>query len=172
MPRIALLLLALALGAISAGALVACGSDDGTIPEENAAVMLSALAAASAADAAGDCDAVQTSATEVSDEAAASLPSDVDPEVRQAVIDGAEQLFELAGASGACGGGEADRDTTRTKETTTSSTTTSTTEATTSTTTEPTTAPPQPPDEGDGNLGEGNSGGVPPDVGSGGTGGG
>jgi hypothetical protein len=171
MPRKALLLVALALGAISASALVACGSnDEGTIPEANAQAMLSALAQASAAESNGDCDAVQESASLVADEAAAELPSDVDPEVRQAVIDGAEQLFDLAADSAACGGTEK-RKTTSTTSTTSTPSTTSTTETTTSTTTEPPTVPTQPPDEG-GNLGQGDQGGTPPDSGSGGTEGG
>jgi hypothetical protein len=160
-----------ALGAISAGALTACGSDDeGTIPQASADSMLAALQSARDAEASGDCEGVQSAASGVSDEAAAQLPSDVPPDVRQAIIDGAEQLFRLAGESDACGGGDG-REKTTTKATTTSTeeTTTSTTEETTTTTAPPTTVPEQPPDEGGGNLGEGDSGGTPPNTGSGGT---
>jgi hypothetical protein len=168
MPRTPLLLLALALGAISAGALVACGSnDDGTIPPANAQSMLDALQQAQDAEASGDCEAIQDAASTVSDEAAAGLPSDVDPQVRQAVIDGAEQLFELAGDSSACVGGGGKRKTTSTTSTTSTKSTTSTTSTPTTTTT--TSIPTQPPNEGGGGLGEGDSGGTPPNSGSGGT---
>ncbi len=169
MPRPPLLLAALALGAISAAALVACGSsNDGTIPAANADSMLAALSAASAADSSGDCGAIQENASAVADEAA-GLPTTVDPKVKSAIIGGAEQLFKLAGPDGVCessssGGGG--KKTTKTTSTTSTSSTSST--PTTTTTTPTTTTPTQPPSEG-GNLGGGNSGGTPPKNGSGGT---
>jgi hypothetical protein len=189
------LLLSIALAAVSAVVLSACGGSDedvGEIPPEGAQAMLSALDQAQAARESDppDCETIANSATTVADTANALPESDV----RRAVIEGAENLHDLAnseecGPSTTGAQGPEDDD-----ETTTTTPTTTTTEETT--TTEPKDddndggngggnggnggngggnggngggPPPQPPGEG-GGLGQGNEGGQPPDTG--GTGGG
>jgi hypothetical protein len=170
MPTPRTIFLSLALGAACATTLAACGGDDeGTIPPESASVMLAALDEAQAALEANECETIASAASEVSDEAA-GLPSETDPEVRQAVIAGAEQLFRLARSPDKCEtatdpeGQEKEPETT-TEETTTAPTTT--TEETTTTTQETTTTTEEePPPEQPGNegppLGQGDQGGEPP----------
>jgi hypothetical protein len=189
MPRLTSVLLSVALGVVCATGLVACGSDDeGTIPPDVASAMISALDGARSAEANGDCAAVEAAATKVSN-AAAGLGTDVDPQVREAIVDGAENLHALAQDPEKCASGttgEEGQDTTDTSTTETSTTETSTTEATTTETKEtkppkpepepkpepkPEPPPQQPGNEG-GGLGQGDSGGTPPGLGNGGTGGG
>src|ERR687898_820496 len=154
MPTPRTIFLSLALGAVCATTLAACGGDDeGTIPPESASVMLAALDEAQAAVEANECETVASAASEVSDEAA-GLPSETDPEVRQAVIDGAEQLFRLARSPDKCEtatGPEGQQKEPDTDETTTEQTTT----------TEEEPPPEQPGNEGP-PLGQGNQGGEPP----------
>jgi peptidoglycan DL-endopeptidase CwlO len=171
MPTPRTIFLSLALGAVCATTLAACGGDDdGTIPAESASVMLAALDEAEAAVEANECETIASAASEVSDEAA-GLPSETDPEVRQAVIAGAEQLFRLArdpdkcetatGSEGQQKQKEPDTDETTTAPptTTTEETTTTTEETTTTTEEEP---PPEQPDNEGPPLGQGNQGGEPP----------
>jgi hypothetical protein len=187
MPRLTSVLLSVALGVVCATGLVACGSDDeGTIPPDVASAMISALDGARSAEANGDCAAVEAAATKVSN-AAAGLGTDVDPQVRDAIVDGAENLHALAQDPEKCASGttgeEGQETTTDTSTTDTSTTETSTTETSTTTETkepkppkpkpepEPNPPPQQPGNEG-GGLGQGDSGGTPPGLGNGGTGGG
>jgi hypothetical protein len=169
MPTPRTIFLSLALGAVCATTLAACGGDDeGTIPPESASVMLAALDEAQAALEANECETIASAASEVSDQAA-GLPSETDPEVRQAVIDGAEQLFRLARSPDKCEtatrpeGQEKEPDT---DETTTAPPTTTTQETTTTTEETTTTTEEEPPPEQPGNegppLGQGNQGGEPP----------
>lgn len=162
MPTPRTIFLSLALGAVCATTLAACGGDDeGTIPPESASVMLAALDEAQAALEANECETIASAASEVSDEAA-GLPSETDPEVRQAVIAGAEQLFRLARSPDKCEtatGPEGQQKEPDTDETTTAPPTTTTEETTTTTEEEP--PPEQPGNEGP-PLGQGNQGGEPP----------
>jgi hypothetical protein len=167
MPTPRTIFLSLALGAVCATTLAACGGDDeGTIPAESASVMLAALDDAQAAMEANECETIANAASEVSDEAA-GLPPETDPEVRQAVIEGAEQLFSLARDPEKCEtatGPEGQQPEPDTEETTTAPPTT-TTEATTTTTEETTTEEDQPPEQPENEgppLGQGDEGGEPP----------
>ena len=176
MPRLAILLVSLMLGAASA-VLVSCGGDEGpsgpAIPSDDAEGMLNELAVARDAFEAGDCTKVQESATEI-EQAAQNLASSerLDPEIADGVSEGAAHLAELATTSSEC---EDQTTSTTDKETTTEPTTslpTTTQETTTTTTTE------APPDEG-GDEGNGppaeppgqTPGGGPPSDGGTGTGG-
>jgi hypothetical protein len=170
MPTPRTIFLSLALGAVCATTLAACGSDDeGTIPPESASVMLAALDEAQAAVEANECETIASAASEVSDEAA-GLPSETDPEVRQAVIAGAEQLFRLARSPDKCETATGPEGKQQEPETTTEATTTApttTTEETTTTTEETTTTteeepPPQQPGNEGPPLGQGDEGGEPP----------
>lgn len=169
MPTPRTIFLSLALGAVCATTLAACGGDDeGTIPPESASVMLAALDEAQAALEANECETIASAASEVSDEAA-GLPSETDPEVRQAVIDGAEQLFRLARSPDKCEtatGPEGQQKEPDTDETTTAPPTTTTEPTTTTTEETTTTTEEEPPPEQPGNegppLGQGNQGGEPP----------
>jgi hypothetical protein len=169
MPTPRTIFLSLALGAVCATTLAACGGDDeGTIPPESASVMVAALDEAQAALEANECEAIASAASEVSDEAA-GLPSGTDPEVRQAVIAGAEQLFSLARDPDKCEtatGPEGQQREPDTTETTTAAPTTTTEETTTTTEETTTTTEEEPPPEQPGNegppLGQGNEGGEPP----------
>jgi hypothetical protein len=169
MPTPRTIFLSLALGAVCATTLAACGGDDeGTIPPESASVMLAALDEAQAALEANECETIASAASEVSDEAA-GLPSETDPEVRQAVIDGAEQLFRLARSPDKCEtatGPEGQQKEPDTDETTTAPPTTTTAPPTTTTEETTTTTEEEPPPEQPGNegppLGQGDQGGEPP----------
>jgi hypothetical protein len=163
-------LLSLALGAVSA-ALISCGSsgsDD--IPPNVSAQMLHQLTRASEADAQGECDTVASAATEVQRLAASVQPGDV----KQAVLDGAGNLDQLASTD--CDTTTEDttteeEPTTTTPPTTTTSTTkpkpTTTTKSTTTTSTT-TATPPKPPSGGGGGGGGGGTG--TGGIGGGGTG--
>jgi len=163
MPRPPLFLLSVALGAVVAVALASCGSDDeGTIPPQSAAAMLTALENARGEQSQGDCTGVSDAAGNLLT-AINEAPDTVDPDVRQAILDGANNLRALAedesrcqstGATGESGPQPSEE--TETTPSTTTTTTTSTTE------TEEKPPPEQPGNEGGGNLGQGNQGGQPP----------
>ena len=189
-------LLSIALAAVAAVVLAACGGDEdvGEIPADNAQVMLAALDEARTAEESDprDCEAIADSASTVATEAD-GLP---ESEVRRAVIAAAENLHNLANSeecgpttTGPTGPQEEDEGTPL-----------ETTPTTPPEETEPPEdddngngngngnggngggggggggggnqggQPPQPGNEGGGGLGQGNEGGQPPDTG--GTGGG
>jgi hypothetical protein len=169
MPRPPLFLLSVALGAVIAVALASCGSDDeGTIPPEDAAVMLTALENARGEQEQGDCSGISDAAgnllTEINE-----APETVDPEVRQGIVEGANNLRTLAetrceptGPTGPSGP-DSDEETTPPSETTPAPETTPTPDED-----EDEEPPPEQPDnEGGGNLGQGNQGGRPPSQGEG-----
>lgn len=163
MPRPPLFLLSVALGAVVAVALASCGSDDeGTIPPQSAAAMLTALENARGEQSQGDCTGVSDAAGNLLT-AINEAPDTVDPDVRQAILDGANNLRALAEDESRCQstGATGESGPQPSKETdTTPSTTTTTTTSTTETEEEP--PPEQPGNEGGGNLGQGNQGGQPP----------
>jgi hypothetical protein len=164
MPRPLLVFLSLALGALCALALVACGSDDeGTIPPTNAQALLDDLEDAQAERDEQDCpglvDAAGNLITDVGE-----LPDTVDPEVRTALADGAQNLQDLANDESNCQPtgptGPSGQQTETVEPTTTEAFTETTTTETTTTEEEPVEPPPQPGNEG--NDGGGPPGGVPP----------
>jgi hypothetical protein len=167
MPRPLLVFLSLALGALCALALVACGSDDeGTIPPTNAQALLDDLEDAQAERDEQDCpglvDAAGNLITDVEE-----LPDTVDPEVRTALADGAQNLQDLANDESKCEPtgptGPTGPQTEAIEPTTTDAFTETTTTETTTTEEEkvqpekPEKVPAQPPGEG-----QGPPGGVPP----------
>jgi hypothetical protein len=158
MPRPLVFLLSLALGAGIAVVLVSCGGDDeeGEIPPDNASVMLAAL---QDAEGATDCEAVENAATSVANEAA-GLP---ESEARTGVIDGAENLAELARNGEGCQTGPTGPE--GPQDDTTTTTTPPPTETTT-TTTEPEEEederPERPDEDDDGGDNGGDNGGGPP----------
>jgi hypothetical protein len=151
MPRVAVLVLSLMLGA-GCAVLVSCGSDDeGSIPSTNADEMLAELDRARQALETGDCEEVAESAQQVSDNAE-SLDTTVDAEVRTGLVDGAAHLAELANDPSQC----EPTTTTTTEEkpekpepTTTETTEPTTTEETTTTTTTAEAEPAEPEGEGE-----------------------
>jgi hypothetical protein len=156
--RISLLVCLFAFG------LAGCGSNDGTIPSEQAGDMLALLDALQSDVQDGQCDHVTGTAQEFSSRVQ-NLPSDVDSDVRNALTKAAAHLDELAAAPSACtpvetgATGPSDVETTP-DTTTTEETTPTTTEETTTTTTTDEEAPTEPDNNGSGN-GSGN--GEPPD---------
>jgi hypothetical protein len=150
------LLVACALG------LAACGGDEeGTIPPEAATAMRTALENARAAE--GNCEAIQEAASTVSNEAS-QLP---DSEERGAVIEGAENLFQLANEGEQCEPSGPTGTDGPTGDTTDEPAIPEDTAPTDTTPTEPPEddeqqPPEQPENEGGGNLGEGDQGGQPP----------
>ncbi|HEY5142540.1 MAG TPA: hypothetical protein VII98_03480 [Solirubrobacteraceae bacterium] len=130
------LLLALALGALSAG-LVACGSSSKLLPANDAAAMDNALANVSDATAAGDC-AKAVSALHDAQQAYASLPASVDAQLSARIRQGLAALASTVPTQ--CKGATTPAPT-PTPSTTGSSTATptTTTGTTTTTTTTPTT---------------------------------
>jgi hypothetical protein len=174
MPRLSLVVLSVSLGAVGAIVLAACGSDDedGTIPPQSAAAMLTALDDASAEQGEGDCDGVSDAAGNLLT-AVNEAPESIEPDVRQAIVQGANNLRTLAQDETKCRPegptGQEGPETTTTTPPTTTEETTSTTTTETTTTKEP---PEQPPNEGNapnpnsggGNEGQGNgpSGEGPP----------
>jgi hypothetical protein len=164
MPRPPLFLLSVALGAVVAVALASCGSDDeGTIPPQSAAAMLTALENARGEQSQGDCTGVSDAAGNLLT-AINEAPDTVDPDVRQAILDGANNLRALAEDENTCEPtGPTGPSGPQNDETTTEPTTTEPTTTETDTTTETEKPPPeQPGNEGGGNLGQGNQGGQPP----------
>jgi hypothetical protein len=139
MARLALPILALALGAAVAVGLVSCGRDEeGLLPGDTADQIVANLDRVQRDAAANDCS---SAAAEVADVQAQidGLPNSVDAQLRARLKEGADKLARVVDAPGACE--------TTTAETTTEPTTTeeSTTETTTrkqkpkTTTTTPTT---------------------------------
>ncbi len=93
--RISLLVCLFAFG------LAGCGSNDGTIPSEQAGDMLALLDALQSDVQDGQCDHVTGTAEEFSSRVQ-NLPSDVDSDVRNALTKAAAHLDELASAPSAC----------------------------------------------------------------------
>lgn len=160
------LLSSLSLLLVCGLALAACGGDDeGTIPPANATAMLQSLEDAGNERDEGDCDGIADAAGNLETQID-ELPSEVDPEVKTALLDGAKNLRTLAGETSQCepsgptGPSGQQTEPTTTEETTTEFTEPTTTEETT--TTEEEAPPEQPPNEGGGGLGQGNEGGQPP----------
>jgi hypothetical protein len=189
MPRLPLVVLSVSLGAVCAIVLAACGSDDedGTIPPASAQALIQSLQDAQGEQSQGDCQGVADAAgnllTQIDE-----LPDSVDPEVRQALAEGSNNLRALGEDETNCGGtGPTGEEGPETTDTTTSTSTPppTTTETTTDTTTEEETKPPKPkppkpkpepqpeqPGNEGGGLGQGDSGGTPPGLGNEGEGGG
>jgi hypothetical protein len=138
MARLALPILALALGAALAVGLVSCGRDkEGLLPGDTADQIVANLDRVQRDAAANDCS---SAAAEVADVQAQidDLPNSVDAQLRARLEQGAAKLARVVNAPGAC-------ETTTAKTTTEATTTESTTETTTrkkkpkTTTTTPTT---------------------------------
>src|SRR6266511_4146558 len=147
MPRLAVLLLSLTLGA-GCAVLVSCGGDSGPgIPSTNADQIVAELERARAAEAAGDCAAVAESASKIQANIDA-IDHPIEPEVKAGVDQGAQHLAELASDPSACQetSSTTSSTTTKEKEPTTTATPTTTTEETTTSTAEET----EPADEGQG----------------------
>jgi hypothetical protein len=148
--RISLLVCLFAFG------LAGCGSDDGTIPSEQAGDMLALLDTLQNDVQDGDCDHVTGTAEEFSSRVE-NLPSGVDSDVRNELNKAAAHLDQLASDPDACtpvetgatepSGVETTPDTTTTEETTP----TTTDETTTTTTTTDEEAPTEPDNHGPGN---------------------
>ena len=138
MTRLAIPILALALGAAAAVGLVSCGGDEeGLLPGDNAEQIVDNLNSVEQAAANGECDAAADGAEEVRSQID-DLGDEVNTQLKQRLSDGAERLVSVISTS--CE--EAVTTTTEptTDETTTETTTTDETESTTTTTTtEPTT---------------------------------
>ena len=157
------LLLSLSLVAVCALALGACGGDDeGTIPPENAAVMLQSLDDARGERERENCQGIEDAAGNLL-AAIDELPDSVDSEVRTALTAGAENLQTLADDSDKCQSAGATGPSDQEPETTTEEFTEPPTTTTTTTTEEEVKPPPdQPSNEGGGGLGQGDEGGRPP----------
>jgi hypothetical protein len=163
-------LLACALAATIAG----CGSDDGTIPSNDADQLLTQLDAIQSDIESGDCELAHSHAVQLA-EAVGQLPSDVDPKVREGLTEASTHVVELSGDPAQCeqttgATGETGATSTTTEETTT------TEEPTTTTDEEPTTTTEQDQGQDEGNQGNGTSQGnspleVPGDNGAGNGGG-
>jgi hypothetical protein len=187
------------LACLFAFGLAGCGSNDGTIPQDQSGDLLALLDNVKSQAESGDCDTASAYANEFA-KRVDGLPSEVDPDVREELDKAAANLDQLAsepdqcqpvetGASGP-DGVETPTESTETVEPTTTSTEEETTTTTTTTDEEEPTAPPSddggnpgqsdegltPPsgDEGQqgGSTGEGSGGGVTPPSGGVGAGGG
>ena len=157
--------------------LVSCGSGDSEpgIPATNAEQIIAELERARASEQAGDCSAVEESATKIQANINA-IDEEIDPEVKSAVDQGAQHLAELASDPAQCA---ETTSTTSTDETTTKEpkpppTSTTATPTTTEETTTTTTTQEEPP--GNGPTGNGPPGQEPVEPapeggGTGGTGG-
>jgi hypothetical protein len=173
------------LGAVAATVIAGCGSDDGTIPQGNADILVNRLDAIEANVDQGQCDGAADQAEAFKGDVN-ELPAPVDDEVKHGLQEAADQLVNLAAndcevdtnTSGP--DGVQPTDSTETEPTSTETTTTeTTTEDTTSeepTTEEPDTTEPQQDQslapDGDRGQGNGSSGGVGSDGGIGPGGGG
>jgi len=84
--------------AICALTLSACGGDDesGTIPEEQAQALLAQLNEIDDAIEAGDCETAEAQALTFA-QAVNELPAEVDPEVRERIVEGARNLESQTG---------------------------------------------------------------------------
>jgi cell division septation protein DedD len=163
MLRLALPILALALGAAAAVGLASCGRDDkGLLPGDTASQIVTNLDTVNELARAGDCSSAAAAVSDVQDEIR-TLPSSVDPQLRARLTQGAQRLATVVNSPGACETTTAETTTTEPTTTETSSaekkpkapkpskppkgTTTTTTTGTTSTSTTPT-EPPGPPTGG------------------------
>lgn len=184
------------LGAVAATAIAGCGSDDGTIPPNDAENLINRLDVIESHVQDQNCDQAQAQADGFRDEVNL-LPASVDDEVKRGLQQVADQLVELAESDCEVDegttdiGGAVDPETTEATDTTDATTETETTDTTDEQTTEepeepveepvePDTAQPQeseqiePPtgNQGQGGGSVGSDGGVGPSggVGSGGEG--
>ncbi len=141
MTRLALPILALALGAAVAVGLVSCGTRDekGLLPGSNAQQILDNLDQVKADAQSGDCSSASAEVATVQDEINA-LPTTVDAQLRARLSDGAQRLADVVNSPGAC---ETTAETTAVAPTSTKESTTQKNEKTKSTTTS-TTAPTTP----------------------------
>jgi hypothetical protein len=171
MVRLALPILALALGATAAVALASCGRDDkGLLPGDSASQIVANLNTVQELVRAGDCSSAASAVSGIQEEIR-NLPDRVNPQLRARLTEGAQRLALVVNSPAAC---ETTSPETTPTEPTTESTTTETTtkkekpkkpekpETTApTTTTEPTTTttgPPGPPTGGT----PGDSGDLPP----------
>jgi hypothetical protein len=142
--------------ALAAAGLGACGSEDGTIPPQDAEALLAQLEEVEAAVEDGNCTSAQTDVSQLTAEVNA-LPKEVGVETKDSLRRLSENLSELVNDPEQC-----DEQTGATgetfEETTEPTTTTPTTETTTTTAEEEEAPPEQPEDEGTG---------VPPEAGNG-----
>jgi hypothetical protein len=174
------------LGAVAATVIAGCGSDEGTIPPDNATAMLNRLEAVQSNVDAGDCVNAQAQADEFKSDVNL-LPAEVDDEVKKGLQQSADQLENLAssqcepdsGATGASGPTETTDSETSTPTATATTTTETTTEPPPEEPAEPQTQEPEQdqdlaPDGGQGQGGGnvGSDGGVSPSSGGVGSGGG
>ena len=83
------------LGAVAAMLVAGCGSDDGTIPQDNGDDLLATLEAVDTNTAAGECAAAQDQAESFKNKVN-ELPAAVDDEVKQGLQQAADQLVSLA----------------------------------------------------------------------------
>ena len=91
-----------ALAVVCAVALTACGSDDeGTIPPENGDAMLAQLDDVEQSVAANDCDTARSAAVGFTEQVD-DLPSEVDPDVRKALVDAGNNLVQLTTDADQC----------------------------------------------------------------------
>jgi hypothetical protein len=87
----------LLLVTVAAALLTGCGGNDGTIPADQGDTLVKRLDEVEGAVADGNCDGAQASADLFSTQVS-QLPAEVDDEVKQGLIQGAQRLRELAGA--------------------------------------------------------------------------
>ncbi len=156
------------LACLFALVLAGCGSDGGTIPENQSSDLLSLLDNVQSNAQSGDCDTASGFAQEFANRVD-ELPSDVDADVRDELDKAANNLDQLASDSNQCnapeagatgeGGFEPTTESSSTVEETTSTTTTEEPETTTTTTTTDEETPTQQPSD---NQGQGGSGTTPP----------
>ncbi len=176
MARLTAYILVFSLGAAAALALVSCGGSDdsGLLPGTTASDIVANLDTVKKLNAEGSCTEAEAAADEVRLQVA-DLDTNVDPKLRQALLDGAERLQAVTANcveqtvvplpdTVVAPTGEAPTDETTTKETTktapteptTSTTTPTTTQTTTPTTpTTPTVPPTTPSGDGSGGVGPG-----------------
>ena len=172
MARLALPILALALGAAVAVGLVSCGTRDekGLLPGNNAQQILDNLDQVKADAQSGDCSSASAEVATVQSEIEA-LPTTVDAQLRARLSDGAQRLADVVNSPGACETtteapltepSSTEASTTQKHEKTKSTTTSTTTNTSTSTTPATTpTAPTTPPGTSTGGT-PGEGGGVVP----------
>jgi hypothetical protein len=117
MPRLLAGIISVALGVGCAG-LVSCGGggDGGLIPGDDAAAIIDNLDEIAQLAQDGNCVTAADHASEVQDQVDA-LPSDVDPDLKQALKDSVSTLRSLAGNTETCTGETVPTETTETTET-------------------------------------------------------
>lgn len=139
MAKLTVPILALALGAAASVALVSCGgSDEGLLPGETASEIVANLDSVEQLAASGDCSSASSAAATVHAQID-SLGSDVDPQLREALVKGAARLESVTADPASCVETTTETTTTTTEPTTTEETETETTDTeTTDTETTPT----------------------------------